>query len=67
VTQLENEVLETLNREFLKRVMTKVLQRLKDEVPLEERLKLINAVDENGATLLHYVTALNYYELIQLL
>ena len=40
---------------------------MKQEMTFQEKKSLINSVDSNGATLLHYVTALNYYELIPLL
>lgn len=33
----------------------------------EERLSLINELDPNGGALIHYITALNYYEIIPLL
>ena len=33
ISHLDNEVLETLNREFIKRVLIKILLRLKNEVP----------------------------------
>jgi ankyrin repeat protein len=62
-----DEVLETLNREFIKRVMTKMLTRMKDELNSEERMRLVNDLDEYGGSLLHYVTALDYYEMIPLL
>lgn len=64
---LDTNMLETLNKEFIIRVMTKTLQRMKVEIQEEERLQLINQLDEYGGSLLHYVTALNYYELIQVL
>lgn len=60
-------MLETLNKEFIKRVLEKILAKLKSEKTEAERLALINTLDEKGASLLHYVTALNYYDLISLL
>ena len=60
-------MLETLNREFIKRVLQKIVDRMNKEMTLQEKKSLINSIDSNGATLLHYVTALNYYELIPLL
>ena len=64
---MDQEVLETLNREFIKRVLTKILEKIKEEITNEEATKLINEIDEYGASLLHYVTAINYYELIPIL
>jgi ankyrin repeat protein len=56
-----------MNREFLKRVMTKILNRMKSELPNDERFQLINESDQYGGSLIHYVTALDYSELIVLL
>lgn len=42
LTSLDGEVLETLNREFFKRVLIKILERLKNEVTAEERIDLLN-------------------------
>lgn len=33
----------------------------------EERIKLLNELDSNGGAILHYITALNYYESIPVL
>lgn len=60
-------MLETLNRELFKRVLIKILLRLKAEFSSEDALKLVNSVDEHDASILHYVSALNYYELIPIL
>lgn len=62
---LDNEVLETLNREFISRILLKILARLKKEVPEKERITLLNSLDQNGVSLLHYLIALNYFELIK--
>lgn len=67
VKNLNDDMLETLNREFVKRVLVKILERMKNEMSESERKNLLNQFDPNGATLLHYVTALNYYELIPVL
>jgi hypothetical protein len=49
-----------MNREFLKRVMTKILVKMKNELPNDEVIKLLNELDIYGAALIHYATALNY-------
>ena len=65
--KLDNDVLETMNREFFKRVFTKLFNRMKDELNNEVKIKLINEIDQYGGCLLHYIAALDYYELIPLL
>ena len=60
-------MLETLNKEFIKRVLQKILNRLREKFSEIDRKQLINDFDQDGNTILHYVTALNYYELIPLL
>lgn len=40
---------------------------MRNEIPNDERLMLLNQIDSYGASLLHYVTALDYYELIPIL
>lgn len=39
---LDSEVLETMNKEFIMRVMNKLIKRMKDEIPEEERIELLN-------------------------
>lgn len=64
---LENDVLETLNRELFLRVMQKALTLMNEWMSKEEIAQILNEVDESGATLIHYVTALDYHELINIL
>ena len=40
---------------------------MKNEIQPEERMALINGLDQYGAALLHYITALDYSELISIL
>lgn len=60
-------MLETLNKEFAIRVIDKLLKRMKAEMTDEVRIRLLNEYDQYGGTLIHYITGLNYYELIPLL
>lgn len=47
--------------------MQKTLTLMKQQMAREEVVKILNEADEQGATLIHYVTALDYHELIVLL
>lgn len=38
---------------------------MKTDLSLQERIALLNSFDANGVALIHYIVALNYYELIQ--
>lgn len=40
---------------------------MKEKMSSEERINILNEQDQNGACFIHYVTALNYYEMITLL
>ena len=38
----DDEMLETINREFFKRVLERHLHRMKEEISEEERIRLLN-------------------------
>jgi hypothetical protein len=64
---MDEEVLETIGREYIKRVMNTIFARIKEtegEKPLHE---IVNDFDEYGCSLVHYMAAINYHEIIALL
>jgi ankyrin repeat protein len=55
-----------MSREYIKRLLKTILEKLKSKFS-EQMLELVDSFDENGCALVHYVTALNYHELIPIL
>jgi uncharacterized protein YpbB len=60
------EVLETISREYISRLLQTILERLKAKNTHEEFLNLLNSIDLSGCSILHYVAALNYHELVSI-
>jgi len=57
-----------MSREYIKRLMSTLFEKLKLKYSGNSELKiLINTLDESGCGLLHYIAALNYHELIQIM
>jgi hypothetical protein len=62
------EVLETMSREYIKRLMLNLFEKLKQKSQGIDELKtLIDSIDDRGCALLHYVAALNYQELVEVI
>ena len=65
---VDEEVLETMGREYIKRLMLNLFEKLKNKYAGTNELKLmLNQCDEKGCAILHYIAALNYHELVQIL
>lgn len=63
---LGSDTLEALNRQFFLELTGKMFEKMRKILPKEEIKRIINALDENGAALLHYFSALDYYEVVSL-
>jgi len=58
----DEQVLETISREYIKRILETLLSKLQAAFGKEECIRQLNAVDSQGAALAHYLAALNYHE-----
>ena len=65
--ELSNEQLDLLTHVQFVDISTKLFKKLKEKFGVEETAKLINEKDSSGCALIHYIAALNYYELIEVL
>lgn len=54
-----------MNREYIKRVMSTILEKFK--INQSDTSSIVNSLDDHGCSLLHYVAALNYHEIVNLL
>mmetsp|Transcript_28663 Transcript_28663/g.27663 ORF Transcript_28663/g.27663 Transcript_28663/m.27663 type:complete len:202 (-) Transcript_28663:274-879(-) len=54
-----------MNKELIQRVLLKILKRMKEEMSEDERKELLNERDENGVALIHYITTMDYCDLIE--
>lgn len=62
-----------MGREYIKRLMQSLFEKLKDKcqgtaADADEQLPgKLNSYDDYGCALIHYISALNYHELVQIL
>ncbi len=63
--EMGDDQLELLGRAAFEKLVHGLFKRLRQRLGAEETVRIINEQDEHGCALLHYVTALDYYELIE--
>jgi len=63
--KMKDEELETIFREQFGKVCVEVLQKLKEKFGSVRTANFLNSYDEHGCALIHYISVLDYYELIE--
>lgn len=65
--ELSNEQLELLTHVHFVQIARKLFAKLKEKFGVARTARMLNEKDSQGCALVHYIAALNYYELIELL
>jgi hypothetical protein len=65
--KLSNEQLELLTHAHFMQIARKLFNKLREKFGAKRTALMLNEKDSQGCALIHYIAALNYYEMIELL